>query len=102
VTEPLPCPETVLHSPLDAVEAFPSRFVAYPSAAARVAHVLWIAEAADRKGAPCFKRGLCRLRSSIFPYNQNAAVLLLGCPASAMGQLLRGWVWLTEGSVVAR
>jgi len=30
---------------LDAVEAFLSRFVAYPSEAARVAHVLWIAHA---------------------------------------------------------
>lgn len=29
--------------PLDAVEAFLSRFVAYPSEAARVAHTLWIA-----------------------------------------------------------
>ena len=38
-------PAAAINHPLDEVEAFLMRFVAYPSEAARVAHVLWIGHA---------------------------------------------------------
>ena len=38
-------PAAAIDHPLDEVEAFLMRFVAYPSEAARVAHVLWIGHA---------------------------------------------------------